>query len=180
MTDIKELLESIGTELSEEAKSQFLAEHAKSYKPAAEMERKLNKANSERDALREQLDAMKADLQRFDGVDLESLRQQIEDANARATAAEKEYQDKIAERDEMDAITRGLEKYKFSSGAAKEAVASKAKAARLPITEGSVIGLDELISKLKDEDPGAFVDMETPKAQFTKSLENQARSKSVV
>lgn len=177
MTDIKELLESIGSELSEEAKSQFLAEHAKSYKPAAEMERKLNKANGERDALREQLDAMKADLQKFDGVDLESLRKQIEDANERANAAEKEYQEKIAERDEMDAIIRGLGKYKFSSNAAKESVVSKAKEAKLPITESGVVGLDELMSRLKEEDPGAFADEEAPKAQFTKTLENQAGQK---
>lgn len=177
MTDIKDLLNNLGVELNDEAKSNFLAEHAKSYKSAAELERKVNKAIQERDALNEQLKSVKEDLQKFDGVDIESLRKQIDDANAKAQSAEREYREKMAERDELDAITRELSKYKFSSLAAQDAISQKIKAAKLPIADGGIIGLSELMHKLQEEDPGAFIDETERKAQFTKPLDNKSGQK---
>ena len=67
-----------------------------------------------------------------------------------------------------------FEGIKFSSEAAKRAIMAEVKDAGLKLKDGKILGLNDLISQMKEKDASAFVD-ETQQnaARFTQPINKQ-------
>lgn len=97
-------------------------------------------------------------LKKFDGVDLETMQSEISTWKQKAENAEKDYADKIAQRDFEDALKEEIGNYKFTSEAAKKAIMAEVREAGLKVKDGKILGLSDLLAQMKEKDASAFVD----------------------
>lgn len=178
MQKLIETLKTFGIEIPEDKQSdvkKVLSEH---YKNAAEYNKTISKLETERDTWKEKAETAENTLKGFEGVDLETMQRELADWKQKATEAEKNAQAQLYERDFNDALKAELENVKFSSEAAKRAIMAEVKEAGLKLKEGKILGLNDLISQMKEKDASAFVDEEQQKAQqnaarFTQPFQRQ-------
>lgn len=172
---------------TEELKSQGLTEEQISFVMAENGKdlKKLQKENdnliTERDTWKEKAEAAETTLKGFEGVDLETMQKELSDWKQKATEAEKKAQEQIYERDFADALKTEFEGIKFSSEAAKRAIMAEVKEAGLKLKDGKILGLNDLISQMKEKDASAFIDEGQQKAQqnaarFTQPFQRQNQS----
>lgn len=156
---------------TEELKSQGLTEEQISFVMAENGKdlKKLQKENdnltSERDTWKEKAEAAETTLKGFEGVDLETMQKELSDWKQKATEAEKNAQAQLYERDFADALKTEFEGIKFSSEAAKRAIMAEVKEADLKLKDGKILGLNDLLSQMKEKDASAFVDDAQQQAQ---------------
>ena len=110
------------------------------------------------------------------------MKRDLTDWKKKAEDAEKNAQAQIYERDFNDALKAELESVKFSSEAAKRAIMAEIKESGLKLKDGKILGLNDLISQMKEKDASAFVDEEQQKAQqnvarFTQPFNTQNKGK---
>lgn len=181
MKNIIEILKGLNIEVSEENAEAITKAVAENYKTIAEFDKKTSRLETERDGLKEQLEVANNSLKGFEGVDVETLKKEIADANKKADDAKKDYEAKIAARDYDDALKTGMSKFRFSSKAAQKAMFQRIKEADLKCMEGKIIGLDDYIKTLKEEDAKAFLndegEDEEPHAKFTGKFSNAGGDK---
>lgn len=158
MQNISEILKELGIEVPEDKQAELTKKVSENYKTIAEHEKKLGKAEQERDSYKEQLDTAKNTLKGFEGVDLNTINQQLADYKKKAEDAEKDFANKIAARDFEDALKAEMETYKFSSGAAKKSVMAQVREQGLKLSGGKILGLSDLMEQIKKEDASAFVE----------------------
>ena len=113
-------------------------------------------AEADRDQYKARAEAAEETLKGFDGVDVDQMKQTIEDYKKKAEQADAEYQQQIYERDFSDALKAELESVKFSSEAAKRSVMNDIKAADLKLKDGKILGLNDLIGQIREKDASAF------------------------
>ena len=114
--------------------------------------------SADRDTWKEKAEAAEATLKGFEGVDLETMQREISDWKQKATEAEKKAQEQLYARDFSDALKTEFEGIKFSSEAAKRAIMAEVKEAGLKLKDGKILGLNDLLSQMKEKDASAFVD----------------------
>ena len=100
MKNITTILEEVGITLSEEQKKSVNKALAENYKTIAEVEKK----DAEIDTLKGKLTTVEESLKKFEGVDPEALKKQIADLNTSLATKDKEYQQKLADRDFNDIL----------------------------------------------------------------------------
>ena len=166
MQNIIEILKAIGLELSDEQQTAVNKAVAENYKTVAEFDKKLGKVEAERDGLKEQLADVNNTLKTFDGVDVEGMKKQLAEAQQKAEDAEKAFNAKLSEREFDDALREAFDSYKFSSEYAKSAIMAEVKSKGLPMVDGKIVGLGEVMDGIKKRDENAFTS-DKPKAQFT-------------
>ena len=165
MQKLIETLKSFGIEIPEDKQSdvkKVLSEH---YKNAAEYNKAISKLEFDRDDWKGKAEAAENTLKSFEGVDLETMQRELSDWKKRAEDAEKDAQQQLYERDFADAIKTEFEDIKFSSEAAKRAIMAEVKAAGLKLKDGKILGLNDLLSQMKEKDASAFVDDAQQQAQ---------------
>lgn len=164
--------------LTEEQISFVMAENGKDLK---KLQKENDNLTSERDTWKEKAEAAETTLKGFEGVDLETMQKELSDWKQKATEAEKKAQEQIYERDFADALKTEFEGIKFSSEAAKRAIMAEVKEAGLKLKDGKILGLNDLISQMKEKDASAFIDEGQQKAQqnaarFTQPFQRQNQS----
>nr|DAU04034.1 MAG TPA: minor structural protein [Caudoviricetes sp.]DAU62194.1 MAG TPA: minor structural protein [Caudoviricetes sp.] len=175
MQKLIETLGSFGIEIPEDKQADVKKALSEHYKNAGEVTKTLTKVESERDAWKERAETAENTLKSFEGIDPESIKGELATWKQKAADAEKEYNDKIYDRDFADALKAALEDVKFSSTSAKKAVMSDIKKAGLKLKDDKILGLNDLLEQMKKDDPSAFVDedqqqAERDQARFTTSL----------
>lgn len=141
--------------LTEEQISFVMAENGKDLKKS---QKENDNLTSERDTWKEKAEAAETTLKGFEGVDLETMQKELSDWKQKATEAEKNAQAQLYERDFADALKTEFEGIKFSSEAAKRAIMAEVKEAGLKLKDGKILGLNDLLSQMKEKDASAFVD----------------------
>lgn len=175
MQKLIETLGSFGIEIPEDKQADVKKALSEHYKNAGEVTKTLTKVESERDAWKERAETAENTLKSFEGIDPESIKGELATWKQKAADAEKEYNDKIYERDFADALKTALEDVKFSSTSAKKAVMADIKDAGLKLKNGKILGLNDLLEQMKKDDASAFVDedqeqAERDQARFTTSI----------
>ena len=178
MQNIEAILSEMGIEVPEDKKADLTKKVSENYVTKAEHEKKLGRAETDRDNWKEKAETAETTLKGFDGVDLETMQRELSDWKKKAEDAEKNAQAQIYERDFNDALKTEFEGIKFSSEAAKRAIMAEVKEAGLKLKDGKILGLNDLISQMKEKDASAFVDEEQQKAQqnaarFTQPFQRQ-------
>lgn len=170
MQKLIETLKSFGIEIPEDKQADVKKALSEHYKNAGEVTKTLTKVEGERDAWKERAENAENTLKSFEGIDPESIKGELATWKQKAADAEKEYNDKIYERDFADALKAALEDVKFSSASAKKAVMADIKGAGLKLKDGKILGLNDLLEQMKKDDASAFVDDDQEQAE-----QNQAR-----
>ena len=170
MQKLIETLGSFGIEIPEDKQADVKKALSEHYKNAGEVTKTLTKVEGERDAWKERAETAENTLKSFEGIDPESIKGELATWKQKAADAEKEYNDKIYERDFADALKTALEDVKFSSASAKKAVMADIKDAGLKLKDGKILGLNDLLEQMKKDDASAFVDDDQQTA-----LQSQAR-----
>lgn len=148
--------------LTEEQINFVMAENGKDLK-------KLQKENetltSDRDTWKEKAETAEEALKGFEGIDPAQVQAQLAEYKKKAEDAEKDRDAKLYERDFADALKTALDGVKFSSEAAKKAVMADIKEAGLKLKDGKILGLNDLLTQMKETDASAFVDEAQQQAQ---------------
>lgn len=134
-------------------------------KDITKLQRENDNLAADRDTWKEKAETAETTLKGFEGVDLETMQRDLADWKKKAEDAEKNAQAQLYERDFTDALKTEFEGIKFSSEAAKRAIMAEVKEAGLKLKDGKILGLNDLLSQMKEKDASAFVDEEQEKAQ---------------
>ncbi|CUX74709.1 Phage minor structural protein GP20 [Clostridium sp. C105KSO14] len=164
--------------LTEEQISFVMAENGKDLK---KLQKENDNLSADRDTWKGKAEAAETTLKGFEGVDLKTMQKELSDWKQKAKEAEKKAQEQIYERDFADALKTEFEGIKFSSEAAKRAIMAEVKEAGLKLKDGKILGLNDLISHMKEKDASAFIDEGQQKAQqnaarFTQPFQRQNQS----
>lgn len=178
MQNIEAILTEMGIEVPADKKAELTKKVSENYVTKAEHEKKLGRAETDRDTWKEKAETAEATLQGFEGVDLETMKSELSNWKKKAEDAEKNAQEQIYQRDFNDALKTELEGVKFSSEAAKRAIMAEIKESGLKLKDGKILGLNDLISQMKEKDASAFIDEEQQKAQQNAARFTQPFTKS--
>lgn len=158
MQKLIETLKSFGIEIPADKQADVKKALSEHYKNAAEHNKAISKLEADRDAWKEKADSAEETLKGFDGIDPAQVQTELSAWKKKAEDAEKDRDAKLYERDFADALKTELEGVKFTSEAAKKSVMADIKEARLKLKDGKILGLNDLISQMKEKDASAFVD----------------------
>lgn len=177
MQNITEILKEFGLEVPVNKEKEFSRKFNENYKTINEFDNKVKTVETERDNYKARLDTANETLEEFKDIDVKDLQKKIEDYEIRMKTQKEDFDKQIADRDFSDALTKEIEQYKFTSNSAKEAVVNQIKAAGLKLVDGKIMGLNDMITSIKEKDAGAFVDekqqeLENKKARFTTPMNN--------
>ena len=103
--------------------------------------------------------------------DVDGIKQQLADLQAKYTTETEQYQKQIADRDYADAVNRAIADkcVKFSSKAAEKAFIADLTANRLTVKEGVLDGFETYLKAQQDSDPTAF-QSDKPAPTFVKPV----------
>ncbi len=158
MQKLIETLKSFGIEIPADKQADVKKALSEHYKNTAEHNKAISKLEADRDAWKEKAESAEETLKGFEGIDPAQVQSQLADYKKKAEDAEKDRDAKLYERDFADALKTELEDVKFTSEAAKKSVMADIKEAGLKLKDGKILGLNDLISQMKEKDASAFVD----------------------
>lgn len=173
MKNIYEILKSFGLVVPEDKKDEFDKMLNENYKTQAEVNNlngKLTKAESERDALQvkynddiKQRDTDLADLKQkladagTDAETLKNLQTDFDTLKTNYANAQADYQKQLNKQAYEFAVKEKVNGLQFTSNSAKKAFLSDALAKNLTMDNGNILGFDDFVSAYKEQDAGAFV-----------------------
>ena len=158
MQKLIETLKSFGIEIPADKQADVKKTLSEHYKNTAEHNKAISKLETDRDAWKEKAENAEEALKGFEGIDPAQVQSQLAEYKKKAEDAEKDRDAKLYERDFADALKEELEGVKFTSEAAKKSVMADIKEAGLKLKDGKILGLNDLISQMKEKDASAFVD----------------------
>ena len=173
MTNIVELLRNIGIDIPEEKSADVLkATHDGGYITRAEHEKAIGKVTTDRDQWKTRAETAETALNRFDGIDPDKIKDEIQSYKNQISEAEKSFKAQIEQRDFDDALKSYMDGVKFTSKVARSGIEAQIREKGLKLSDGVILGLSDYVSHLREADPGAFVNeaqetAEANKAQFT-------------
>ena len=169
-------LEKLGLKLTDEQKDAIKKSMGEELYSKPELDKKVGKVETERDAYKVRAETAEDTLKGFDGKDFDTITKERDEWKIKAENAKKEYDGKIAEREKNDLLKEACEGIKFSSESARKAIMADI-AASVSVKDGKLIGFNDLLEDAKKRDASAFVDedqehLEQNKAQFTTRQKN--------
>lgn len=165
MQKLIDTLKSFGIEIPADKQADVKKSLSEHYKNIAEHNKAISKLEADRDTWKEKAETAEEALKGFEGIDPAQVQAQLAEYKKKAEDAEKDRDAKLYERDFSDALKTALDGVKFTSEAAKKAVMSDIKEAGLKLKDGKILGLNDLISQMKEADASAFVDEAQQNAQ---------------
>lgn len=141
--------------LTDEQSEKVMAQYGKD---VSKLQKENEKLTTDRDKEKERADTAEETLKKFDGVDVETMQAELATWQQKAKDAEKDYADKLAQRDFEDALKEEISGYKFTSEAAKKAIMAEIREAGFKVKDGKILGLSDLLAQMKEKDASAFVD----------------------
>ena len=177
MQNIIEICKEFGLEIPADKQSDFNKKVAENYVTKAEHDKKLNRAESDRDTWKEKAETAEETLKGFEGKDFDTITKERDEWKKKAEDAEKEYSAKEAEREKQELLKEAMKEVEFTSESAKELITKKI-ADSISVKNGKLIGFNDLLEDAKKNDASAFVNkeqqnLEQNKARFTTSMNNQ-------
>ena len=165
--NIIEKLKGLGVEITPEIEKAFGGE----YISQQEHEKKLQKAEMERDTYKADYETDAETLKGFEGKDFEGMSKEVEEWKKKAEQAEKDFAEKLSQRDYKDALKELTKDLKFTSKGAEKAFMADLEENPLQMREGKVLGFDDYLKAYKENDENAFVKEENPnRSTFTGSI----------
>lgn len=171
--NIIEKLKQFNVEVTPEMDKAFSGE----FLSEKEVEKKLSKAENDRDAWKGRAETAEETLKGFEGKDFDTITRERDEWKKKAEDAEKEYSAKEAEREKQELLKEAMAEIEFTSESARKAITAQI-AEGVSVKNGKLIGFNDLLEDAKKNDASAFVDkeqqnLEQNKARFTTAMNNQ-------
>lgn len=164
----RDFLEALG--LDKETVDKVLDENSKDI---GREKQKLDQVKADLSTAQEQLAQRDKDIEELkkSAGDVDGIKQQLADLQAKYTTETEQYQKQIADRDYSDAVNRAIadKGVKFSSKAAEKAFIADLTANRLTVKEGVLDGFEAYLKAQHDSDPTAF-QSDKPAPTFVKPV----------
>lgn len=169
-------LEKLGAQLTDEMKESIKKNIGEEVYSKGEFEKKVKKAEDERDQFKTRAETAEETLKGFDGKDIETITRERDEWKQKAELTERNYSERLAEREKNDLLKEACENIKFTSESAKRAIMADI-AKNVTVKDGKLIGFNDLLEDAKNTDASAFVDenqqhLEQNKARFTAQQKN--------
>lgn len=176
--NIIEKLKQFNVEVTPDMEKAFSGE----FLSEKEVEKKISKAENDRDSWKQRAETAEETLKGFEGKDLNAMQKEIDDWKEKATKAESEYNAKMAEHEKQELLKEAFADIEFTSESAKKAIMAQISE-NVSVKNGKLIGFNDLLEDAKKNDASAFVDkeqqnLEQNKARFTTAMNNQNGGKS--
>lgn len=176
--NIIEKLKQFNVEVTPEMEKAFSGD----FLSELEVEKKLNKAERDRDDWKKRAETAEETLKGFDGKDFDTITKERDEWKKKAEDAEKDYAAKEAEREKKELLKEAFAEIEFTSESAKKAIMAQIEE-NVSVKNGKLIGFNDLLEDAKKNDASAFVDkaqqnLEQNKARFTTAMSNQNGGKS--
>ena len=147
-----------------------------------EVNKKLSKAENDRDSWKQRAETAEETLKGFEGKDFDTITKERDEWKKKAEDAEKDYAAKEAEREKKELLKEAFAEIEFTSESARKAITAQI-AEGVSVKNGKLIGFNDLLEDAKKNDASAFVNkeqqnLEQNKARFTTSMNNQNGGKS--
>lgn len=177
MQNILDICKEFGLEIPADKQSDFNKKVVENYVTKAEHDKKLNRAESDRDTWKEKAETAEETLKGFEGKDFDTITKERDEWKKKAEDAEKEYSAKEAEREKQELLKEAFAEIEFTSESAKKAIMAQI-ADSVSVKNGKLIGFNDLLEDAKKNDASAFVNkeqqnLEQNKAKFTTPMNNQ-------
>lgn len=176
--NIIEKLKQFNVEVTPEMEKAFAGD----FLSELEFNKKLSKAENDRDTWKKRAETAEETLKGFEGKDFDTITKERDEWKKKAEDAEKEYSAKEAEREKQELLKEAFADIEFTSTAAKNAIMAQI-GENVSVKNGKLIGFNDLLEDAMKNDASAFVDkeqqnLEQNKARFTTSMNNQNGGKS--
>ena len=170
--NIIEKLKQFNVEVTPEMEKAFAGD----FLSELEVDKKLKKAESDRDSWKNRAETAEKTLKGFEGKDFDTITRERDEWKKKAEDAEKEYSAKEAEREKQELLKEAMAEIEFTSESAKKAIMAQI-AEGVSVKNGKLIGFNDLLEDAKKNDSSAFVDkeqqnLEQNKARFTQPMSN--------
>lgn len=161
-----EVLREIG--LSDEQIKSVMAENGKDIE---KLKTDLTNLTADRDKWKSQAETAEESLKKFEEFDVEGVKNELSEWKKKAENAEKTYKEDLYKRDFADALRNELETVKFSSESAKKSIMAEIEGAGLKLSDGKILGLNDLLGQIREKDASAFIsDQEGTRPHFTEPM----------
>ena len=171
--NIIEKLKQFNVEVTPEMEKAFSGD----FLSELEVNKKLSKAENDRDSWKQRAETAEETLKGFEGKDFDTITKERDEWKKKAEDAEKEYSAKEAEREKQELLKEAMADVEFTSESARKAITAQI-AEGVSVKNGKLIGFNDLLEDAKKNDASAFVNkeqqnLEQNKARFTTSMNNQ-------
>lgn len=158
--------------LTDEQIAFVMAENGKDIK---KLQKEVETITSECDELKERAESAEETLKGFEGKDFDAMQKEVDAWKEKAEQAEKDYADKIAEREKSDLLREAFADIEFTSESAKSAIMARISES-ITVKNGKLIGFNDLLEEEKKNDAAAFKssDPEQSRAKFTGGMGSHA------
>lgn len=150
--NIIEKLKQFNVEVTPEMEKAFAGD----FLSGLEVEKKLKKAEADRDNWKQRAETAEETLKGFEGKDFDTITRERDEWKKKAEDAEKEYSAKEAEREKSELLKEAFADVEFTSESAKELITKKI-ADSISVKNGKLIGFNDLLEDAKKNDASAFV-----------------------
>lgn len=150
--NIIEKLKQFNVEITAEMEKAFSGD----FLSEREVEKKLSRAENDRDSWKQRAETAEETLKGFDGKDFDTITRERDEWKKKAEDAEKEYSAKEAEREKRSLIEDAMAGIEFTSESAKKAITSQIYEG-VSVKNGKLIGFNDLLEDAKKNDASAFV-----------------------
>lgn len=141
--------------LTDEQSEKVMAQYGKD---VSKLQKENEKLTADRDKEKERADTAEETLKKFDGVDVETMQAELATWQQKAKDAEKEYEEKIRERDIKDKVNEKLSGVKMKEDM-KDFIYEEILKTGVSLNKnGELIGFDEGLKSVQEKRPSAFVD----------------------
>ena len=180
MKNIEQILKDAGLELTDEQKKAVNDAVAENYKPMADYNKqvkKLEAAETDRDAYKGQLDTANETLEKFKDIDPDKQAAEIEKYKKEAKEAREESDRKILQRDQRDYLNTEFEKLGISSERTRKSLMADIMGEDgLKWKDGAFMGLSDYLAKENEKDH-FYQTEDEKKAAEEKAAEEEAKQK---
>lgn len=150
--NIIEKLKQFNVEVTPEMEKAFAGD----FLSELEVDKKLNKAERDRDDWKKRAETAEETLKGFEGKDFDTITKERDEWKKKAEDAEKEYSAKEAEREKQELLKEAFAEIEFTSESAKKAIMAQI-ASEVNVVNGRLRGFNEALEDAKKNDASAFV-----------------------
>lgn len=118
---------------------------------------KLDALTAARDGLAGQLAEATAQMERFEGMDVDGIRAAADEWKAKYEAETAALKEQMAAAEYGFAVREATTGMQFTSDSARKAFTADLTAQKLPLQEGKLLGLDDFVKNYRESDPAAFM-----------------------
>lgn len=163
MQKLIETLKSFGIEVPEEKQADVKKALSEHYKNASEHSKAVSKLETDRDAWKQRAETAEETLKKFEGVDPESMKAEVDKWKAEAEAAQAEYERKIAERDFEDALKAAISE---ANGRNEKAIRANLDIESLMKSKNQSEDIKKALEALKGAEDTAFMFVDEKQAEL--------------